>query len=79
MIPRSLPPVHSPVTIDALMAGWRALPVGSNRLPALQSHLLARYGARDILLTDSGTSALALALRIGGQGGRPVALPGWSC
>jgi perosamine synthetase len=41
--------------------------------------LRERYGARGILLTDSGTSALVLALRILVPDGGTVALPGFAC
>lgn len=45
-------------------------------LATLQNH----WGARSLLLTDSGTSALALALRLAAQlRPGPVALPAWSC
>jgi dTDP-4-amino-4,6-dideoxygalactose transaminase len=38
------------------------------------------YGARAVLLADSGTSALALALRLAGQAAPgPAALPAFSC
>jgi dTDP-4-amino-4,6-dideoxygalactose transaminase len=42
--------------------------------------LKGRYGALDALLTDSGTSALQLAIRGAVDGSdRPVALPAYSC
>jgi dTDP-4-amino-4,6-dideoxygalactose transaminase len=41
--------------------------------------LRARYGACDALLTDSGTSALVLALRAVVPSGGTIAYPGYSC
>jgi len=42
--------------------------------------LARRFGARSYLLTDSGTSALALALGAAArEGGGPVALPAYGC
>jgi dTDP-4-amino-4,6-dideoxygalactose transaminase len=46
------------------------------------AHLLTRFGPKQVLLTDSGTSALALALRLAVdlRPDRPqVALPAWAC
>jgi perosamine synthetase len=41
--------------------------------------LRTRFGARDVLLTDSGTSALILALRTLVPPGGTIAYPGYSC
>ena len=41
--------------------------------------LKSRYGARDVVLTDSGTSALVMALRLAVGEGGTVAFPGYSC
>src|SRR5207247_5224225 len=41
--------------------------------------LRARYGALDAILTDSGTSALILALRAVVRPGGTIAYPGYSC
>jgi dTDP-4-amino-4,6-dideoxygalactose transaminase len=83
VIHRVLPPAHSPISLVALRAGWRAL--ASSAAPALTEArvLVTRwFGSRDVLLTDSGTSALALALRMAvrARPDRPrVALPAWAC
>jgi perosamine synthetase len=66
-----------------LAAGARVL-VSGDRSGALRARvadlLRSRYGARDVLLTDSGTSALRLAIEGAVAGsGRPVALPGYGC
>jgi dTDP-4-amino-4,6-dideoxygalactose transaminase len=46
----------------------------------VRDHLKSRYGARDVLLTDSGTSALRLAIEGAvDRSGGAVALPGYGC
>lgn len=79
---RYLPPVHSPVTAAGLLAGVRALlAVGGDARRRLADLLQADLGAGQVVLTDSGTSALALAIRAAvTQTGRGhVALPGYAC
>lgn len=80
---RAQPPVHSPLSLGALAGGVTA---ALSRRAALRARarvlerLQADYGARVVLLTDSGTSALALALRIAADARPgPVALPAFSC
>jgi len=77
VIPRTVPPVHSPISLAAVRRAWRGRVRGDVR-----ALLLKDYDARDVLLTDSGTSALALALRLA-VAHRPqsprVALPAWAC
>jgi dTDP-4-amino-4,6-dideoxygalactose transaminase len=73
-------PVFSPVSTRSLVEGIGAA-VGAidDCSEAVESLLSRRYGALDALLTDSGTSALILALRyLLPRGGR-VALPGYAC
>jgi len=76
---RWVPPVHSPVFPGALPAaiaaawGWR-VPDRDGIVEALK----ARYDASDALLTDSGTSALILALQTIGRGAT-VAYPAYGC
>ena len=53
-------PAHSPITVSGLAAGLGAVIIGEDRSSRLQ---LARkvqrhFAARDILMVDSGTSAL---------------------
>ena len=83
MIPRAQPPVHSPLSLSALTGGFAAalLPGAASRARArVLGKLGEEYGARAVLLADSGTSALALALRLAGQAAPgPVALPAFSC
>ena len=81
-------PVHSPVDATALFAGVRALAAHNGaheRWEARVKTLLKeRYGARSVLLTDSGTAALTASLlgvlrdRTGGAPA-PVALPAYAC
>jgi len=75
-------PVFSPLPARAVLAGVAGLvspPAGA--LGAIEARIQARFAARRVLLVDSGTSALALALRAAAaaQRGRPVALPAWGC
>jgi dTDP-4-amino-4,6-dideoxygalactose transaminase len=82
VIPRYLPPVYSPVTLGALLAGWRSVFARGGAGSELFTDLSRHYGARAILPTDSGTSALALALRLVTAlrpGPALAALPAWSC
>ena len=73
-------PVYSPVTPQSLVAGFAAacgLRV-DDRESIIES-LRHRYDALDALLTDSGTSALILALRAVVPEGGTVAFPGYGC
>lgn len=75
-----MPPVFSPVAPRSLIGGIAAAcrsqsaPI-ENVIDALR----VRYGACDALLTDSGTSALILALRAIVPPGGTIAYPGYSC
>lgn len=83
MIPRRLPPVYSPLDFGAIRESWSTVLSGDGGATARAHRALTeRYGARELLLTDSGTSALALAIgmAVGAVPGRPrVALPAWAC
>jgi dTDP-4-amino-4,6-dideoxygalactose transaminase len=80
---RWLPPVHSPVSWRAVRAAWgAALGVDAlSAVPSLTSALRATYEADGALLTDSGTSALALAIAaaLADTPGASVALPAYCC
>lgn len=81
MIRRQLA-VHSPLPPRALLSGVAAaLTGGRAALRGVTETLGKRHGARGVLLTDSGTSALTLAFRAvaGEHPGRPVALPAYCC
>jgi dTDP-4-amino-4,6-dideoxygalactose transaminase len=76
---RRQPPVLSPVSSRALVDGVAAaIGLDSNAHEGVSEDLRKRYRCHDALLTDSGTSALILALRrIAPQG--IVALPAYGC
>ena len=70
-------PVYSPLSFAAVMAAWG----GGDPRSAVRDALVRTTGAKEVLLTDSGTSALALALRAAAarRSGLPCALPGYGC
>ena len=74
------PPVLSPVSPRSLLAGLAAA-CGFTRPDeeSLITTLRERYDASEVLLTDSGTSALVLALRALAPFGGTVAYPGYAC
>ncbi|HXE57205.1 MAG TPA: hypothetical protein VNK43_04330, partial [Gemmatimonadales bacterium] len=75
-------PVYSPVSPGWLAAGaWSALTGGRAARRAVQGALERLACGRRVLLTDSGTTALALALGAVSRaaGGAPVALPAYGC
>ncbi len=85
---RHQPPVYSPLSTPALLVGLRAAARNgpSSRDEARLVALLSkRYSPQDVLLTDSGTTALTAALigvlgdRRGRRGGAAVAIPAFSC
>lgn len=75
-------PVYSPLPAGALLLGGAALLGGAraSRLRILE-WIGQEFGARDTLLTDSGTSAMALAFRAANRvtGRAAVALPAYGC
>ena len=77
MWPRRQLPVYSPIGLGALGDGLAAALRGdeSVRTEVLDA-LRSRFPGADIVLTDSGTSALALALRAAGG---PAAIPAYCC
>ncbi len=82
MIARTLPPVCSPLTLTAIGRGIGGLLGQAGASTRLRSMLLQQYRSRDLLLTDSGTTALSLALRlaVGRRRDTPrIALPAWGC
>ena len=74
------PPAYSPVSPRALVTG---IGVACGLAPAgdeiVIEALKERYGAADVLLTDTGTSALILALRATVPAGGTIAYPGYAC
>jgi perosamine synthetase len=82
VIGRRLPPTYSPLTARAVLGARRSAAEAREDQRLLHTLLRQRLGARETLLTDSGTSALRLALTAAtGRAGaaRLVALPAWSC
>lgn len=77
---RWVPPVYSPVAPRSLI-GAVATAFGGRRVSRdnATEALRSRYGASEVLLTDSGTSALILALRALVSPGGTIAYPGYSC
>lgn len=78
MIGRHQLPVASPITLRTLMQGALGL-LGRDASEYLVDKLSAAYGAREVALTDSGTSALVLALNSVGPPGTLVAMPAYGC
>lgn len=79
---RTVPPAQSPVPLRALANGVLASLAPSDApARALTRALASRLSVDSLTLTDSGTSALRLALEAAAARapGRPVALPAWSC
>src|SRR5688500_14956169 len=77
---RRLPPVFSPIAPWSLLRGSAAaLGLMAERVDALTVKLSAAFDAREAVLTDSGTSALVLALRSVAPAGGEVAFPAYGC
>jgi dTDP-4-amino-4,6-dideoxygalactose transaminase len=79
---RAQPPVRSPLTLGAIGAGIRAAAGGgASPRAAISRRITDQFAATAVTLTDSGTTALALALRLAAAGrpGRPILLPAWGC
>ncbi|HET7565350.1 MAG TPA: DegT/DnrJ/EryC1/StrS family aminotransferase [Gemmatimonadaceae bacterium] len=60
-------------------AGSALVHAGRSHRAHVASALAARYGARAVVLTDSGTSALVMALRVTAHEGGTVAFPAYCC
>jgi perosamine synthetase len=76
---RYQPPVLSPVAPAALLAGLTATFGRSRGISDLADELKRRYQASEVLLTDSGTSALVAALRVLLPAGGTIAYPAYAC
>jgi dTDP-4-amino-4,6-dideoxygalactose transaminase len=78
---RAQPPVHSPIGPAALLSGMRAAFTGGGAARERVERLLREtYQPSGLLLTDSGTTALQLALRLAvSERPGPVALPAYCC
>jgi perosamine synthetase len=77
---RWVPPVRSPVSARAFPTGIAtALGTRAAELDSVEAALRSRYDATAALLTDSGTSALTLALRALVRRGGTIAYPSYAC
>ncbi len=75
-------PAYSPLPFRAVVAGLRGLwSKGETARRSLEAALTHDFGASAALLTDSGTSALQLAIRVclEGSPGAAVAMPAYAC
>jgi perosamine synthetase len=74
-------PAWSPITLAALGAGLRAALSGAGARETLSARIRSTYGCSEVVLTDSGTSALAMAFRVAAGDPTPVrvALPAYGC
>lgn len=79
-MPRTLPPVYSPLSAAALWRGFRVVSsdVAAAAESELREYLKARGYTNRVDLTDSGTSALTLAIGLAATG-RPIAIPAYGC
>ncbi len=82
MLRRQLP-VHSPISLGSVVAGWKSLLSGSldDARRTLERTISHKFGMQEILLTDSGTTALTLAIRgvCTRESDNMIALPAYSC
>lgn len=75
-------PAYSPLPLRAVVAGAVGLVAGGEGARGWVSGVLKEhFGAADVLLTDSGTGALTLAIKasLAGRPGSAVALPAYGC
>lgn len=83
MIPRWLAPAATPFPARSALAAVRAMGAAADATDGpharLGAALLARFGGARVSLTDSGTSALQLAIAACCPSERPVALPAFGC
>jgi perosamine synthetase len=72
--------VASPISIAAVARAIAKSATSRDAISENARRLLAdRYGAQSVVLTDSGTSALVLALRAAVRPGGTVGFPGYAC
>ena len=77
---RRLPAVASPISIGAVArAGFGAAFAGPRMQEQARSGITEKFGASAIIATDSGTSALVLALQLAAPRGGVVGFPGYAC
>jgi hypothetical protein len=77
---RRVPGVASSISPTALVRGLAdSVRAPADLMPRARTLVERRYGAERALLTDSGTSALVLALRLTVPRGGAVGFPGYAC
>jgi dTDP-4-amino-4,6-dideoxygalactose transaminase len=79
VIPRQQLPVASPISARALVQAIGPALSRRGTQSSVATQIALRFGARRAILTDSGTSALVLALRLCVGAGGTVAFPGYGC
>ncbi len=73
-------PVASPIPLKGLIRSALSLAGGASQSHAqVRDALVHQFGAQAVALTDSGTSALVLALRLAAGPGGIVAFPAYVC
>ena len=76
-------PAYSPIQFQGVMHGVLAGLLGGRAEDhdAVSTWIAERFGTSNMLFTDSGTTALALAVRLAAEqnSGAPAALPAYSC
>jgi dTDP-4-amino-4,6-dideoxygalactose transaminase len=76
---RSQLTVASPLTAGDITGALSDTITGRDRSDEVRAALAVEFDANEIVLTDSGTSALVLALRLLARPGVPVAMPAYAC
>ncbi len=71
--------VASPLTAADITAATLDTIAGRDRSDSVRNALAVEFSANEVTLTDSGTSALILALRMFARPGVPVAMPAYAC
>jgi len=78
-------PVHSPLSAAALLAGISGIARNGSAAARQEARVVGllskRYGPREVLLTDSGTTALTAVLigLLRERRGMPIAVPAYGC
>jgi perosamine synthetase len=78
---RRQPPAWSPISLSALWTGLRTGAEREDQLQSLRERIRGQFASCLVVPTDSGTSALALAIGACGRAGQSprVALPAYGC
>jgi perosamine synthetase len=79
VIPRQQLPVAAPIAARSLVQAMGRALSRRGAQATVAEQLASAFGAARAILTDSGTSALVLALRLTVGEGRTVALPAYGC